>query len=117
MAKNKKWVWQKKLDAVLAAPRSHKILLENKEVRVVEVIIEPNTKEPRHTHQWSSVMIVNSSARIRYFDKNNKATEYPKRNISFQNPLVEYLEPEEPHAVENIDKVPYHAYRIEIKSA
>mgnify|MGYP001612877425 CR=1 FL=1 len=107
--------WDQKLDAVVAAPDSHLILLENDKVRVLEVVIKPLHKEPMHTHKWPSVMITDSSANIRYHDDKGNATEYPKRDISSNNPLVEYLEPEGLHAVENIDDIPYHAYRIETK--
>lgn len=112
----RKWQWNKKLDVVSAAPNFHRVLLENDKVRVVEVIIKPLTKEPVHTHEWPSVMVVRSSAKIRYFNKDNKSTQYPKRNISPEQPFIEYLEPEEPHAVENIDTEVYQALRIEIKN-
>lgn len=107
--------WDQKLDAVTAAPDSHIVLFENDKVRVLEVVIKLLHKEPMHTHRWPSVMITDSSATIRYYDNKGKATEYPKRDISSENPLVEYLEPEGVHAVENIDSIPYHAYRIETK--
>jgi len=58
----------KKTDAVVAAPNSHKVLLENDRVRVLEVVIPPLTKEPMHTHEWSSAMIIGSSTKIRYYD-------------------------------------------------
>jgi short-subunit dehydrogenase len=45
---------------------SHRILLDNDRVRVLEVVIEPGTREPEHTHQAPSVMIVDEPAPIRY---------------------------------------------------
>ena len=53
------------MDALLAAPASHRVLLENDRVRVLGVVIEPRTREPEHAHQAASVMIVDEPARIR----------------------------------------------------
>lgn len=104
-------------DAVIAAPNSHKILLENDSVRVVEVTILPGQKEPMHTHKWSSVMIIDSSTKICYYDYAGKQTEYPEREISKDKPFVEWLDPEGLHAVENLDQTKiYHAIRVELKS-
>lgn len=66
-------------DAVIAAPHSHKVLFENEKVRVVEVVVQPGQKEPMHTHAWPSVMMVDSSTRIKYYDEQNIGTEYPER--------------------------------------
>ena len=116
------WPWPQLLDAVAAAPDSHNLLMENEQVRVVEVIIQPDEKEPIHTHQWPSVMIVDRAARIRYYDEDeNVAYESPKRRESEaaeqSPPEIEWMEPEGPHAVENIDTIPYHALRVELKNA
>ncbi len=104
-------------DAVVAAPNSHKVILENGKVRIVEVIILPGQKEPMHTHAWPSVMIVDSSTKIKYYTETNEGTEYPEREATKEKPFIEYMEPEELHAVENLDQSKvYHATRIELKS-
>ncbi len=105
-----------KTDAVIAAPNSHKTLLENDNVRVVEVTILPGQKEPMHTHQWKSVMMVDSSTKIKYYKESDNGTEYQEREVSKDEPYIEWLEPEGLHAVENLDQnKTYHAIRIEIK--
>lgn len=104
-------------DAVIAAPNSHKVLLENDKARVLEVIILPGQKEPMHIHQWPSIMIVDSSTKIRYYNDLGEATEYTERETSKEKPFVEWLGPEGLHSVENLDESKtYHAIRIEIKS-
>lgn len=109
-------MWPKELDAVIAAPNSHKILFENDRLRVTEVTILPGRKEPLHTHECSSVMMVDSSTKIAYYDESGKVTEYPESEASQEKPFVEWLEPEGPHAVENLDQSKiYHAVRIELK--
>jgi hypothetical protein len=61
------WPWPPTTDALPAAPASHRVLLGNYQVRVLEVAIEPGTREPEQTHQAASVMIVDEPARIRYY--------------------------------------------------
>jgi hypothetical protein len=66
---NDQWPWPDDLDACIAAPASHHVLFENDAVRVLEVIIEPGTREPLPTHRTPSVMIVDRPARIRYYHR------------------------------------------------
>ena len=108
------WPWDESLDAAIAAPDSHRIILENESIRTVEVNIPPGTKEPMHTHRNPSIMVVYQSAKIRYYDENGNAQNFERRNTD-RNPFIESLEPEGLHAVENIDSVPYRAVRIETK--
>jgi hypothetical protein len=49
--------WDPALDAVLAAPKQHKVLFENDRLRVLEVTLEPNEEEPTHHHRWPSVFV------------------------------------------------------------
>lgn len=101
------------MDALLAAPASHRVLVENDRVRVLEVVIDPRTHEPEHTHQSASVMIVDESARIRYYVGDELRSESPER--SEPGVRVEWMEPEGPHSVENIDERRFHAIRVELK--
>ena len=107
--------WPPELDALSAAPDSHSLLLENDRVRVLEIAIEPGAREPEHTHRWPSVMIIDRAARIRYYESGVKTFESPQQSSSENGPKVTWMDPEGPHAVENIDKQPYHALRIELK--
>ena len=46
------------LDAVQAAPESHRVIFENKLVRVLEVTVPANGKtEPMHHHRWPSFFL------------------------------------------------------------
>ena len=107
------WPWPETMDALRAAPSSHRVLIENDQVRVLEVVIEPGTREPEHTHQSASVMIVDESARLRYYVGSELRSESPER--SEPGVRVEWLEPEGPHSVENIDERRFHAVRVELK--
>ena len=109
------WTWPPSMDAVVAAPGSHRVLFENDDARVLEVTIAPGHREPEHTHRDPSVMIVDGLARIRY---------YLGGTLTFSSPpdpgpagtRVSWMAPEGPHSVENVDDHPYHAIRVELKT-
>lgn len=50
--------WDPALDAVAAAPKHHKVLFENENLRVLEVTLEPEDEEPVHHHSWPSVFVL-----------------------------------------------------------
>jgi quercetin dioxygenase-like cupin family protein len=109
------WPWPRELDALIAAPDSHRLLLENDRVRVLEVAIEPGAREPEHTHRWPSVMIVDRPARIRYYEHGIQTFESPAGDAPPPGPKAIWMDAEGPHSVENVDSSPYHALRIELR--
>ena len=110
------WPWPDSLDAVLAAPGSHRVLFENEQARVLEVTIGPGEREPEHTHARPSVMVVHEPARIRYYTADTLTFTSPAQPASAESgPRVSWLDPEGPHSVENIDDHFYRALRIEFK--
>jgi hypothetical protein len=109
------WPWPESMDALAAAPGSHRVLLNNDRVRVLEVVIEPGAREPEHTHRAPSVMVVDEPARIRYYAGDTLKFESPARSASPPGVRVSLLEPEGPHSVENIDQRRYHAIRVELR--
>jgi hypothetical protein len=108
------WAWPPSMDAVAAAPGSHRVLFENDEVRVLEVTIPAGHREPEHTHREPSVMIVDRPARIRYYRGDLLLFSSPAASAP-SGTQVSWLDPEGPHAVENIDTGPYHAFRVELR--
>jgi hypothetical protein len=85
------------------------------QVRVLDVVIEPGTREPEHTHQAPSVMIIDRPAGIRYYADGTLQFESRARPDAPPGPRVRWMEPEGPHFVENIDQHRYHAIRVELK--
>lgn len=109
------WPWDDSLDAVEAAPDSHRVLLENDEVRVLRVIVPPGAIEPPHTHRWPSVMIADRPARIRYRNEHGEVAFESPPDIDHGARPPSWMGPEGLHSVENIDETPYLAFRIELK--
>jgi len=44
-------------DAVAVSPQTHKVLLENDRVRVLDVNLPAGAKEPEHSHVWPALII------------------------------------------------------------
>ena len=110
------WPWPDSMDAVLAAPRSHRVVFENERTRVLEVSIAAGEREPEHTHRWPSVMVVHQPARIRYYTGDTLTFTSPEQPPPQPVPRLNWLDPEGPHSVENIDGHTYAAFRIEFKN-
>jgi hypothetical protein len=61
-------------------------------------------------------MVVHQPARIRYYIGDTLTFTSPEQpSAAAQDLLVNWLDPEGPHTVENIDSHPYGALRIELK--
>ncbi len=115
MTTQQPWSWPEEMDALAAAPASHRVLLDNDRVRVLEVVIEPGAREPEHTHRAASVMIVDEPARSRYYAGGALRFESPASPESAPGVRVAWLEPEGPHSVHNIGERRYHAIRVELR--
>jgi hypothetical protein len=101
-------------DAVLAAPDSHRVLLENGVVRVLEVIVAPASREPFHGHEWSSVFLADVQTHFRMYvpGREEPVADRPARSGVW----VAYFDPEPVHSVENLDQTrAFHALRVELK--
>lgn len=109
------WQWPDDLDGPIAAPESHRVLLDEGNVRVLEVIVRAGNREPEHTHRHPSVMIIDQPARLRYYAEARPGVDMALPAIDHPVPRAELLAPEGPHSVENVDDHDYHAFRIEYR--
>ena len=108
--------WPPELDAVAAAPKNHKVLLENDRVRVLDVTVAPGERQAVHAHCLPSVMYVLYEGIDRNYDaKGNLIGEQKVAPPPSQFPQVFWLENTPPHAVENLDSRPIRLLRIELK--
>lgn len=110
------WEWPDSLDAVVAAPEHHVVLLENDRVRVLDARVEAGDTVPVHTHRWSGVQYVVSFADFVRRDGDgevlidSRALDFPS-----EGPLVLWSEPLPPHTLENVGDDPIHAIVVELK--
>ena len=100
------------LDAVAVEPGDHKVLFENDDVRVLDVINKPHTKEAAHTHPWPGFFYIVQRAPVRYFTP--EQPDPPVRNLPAGMKILP-LQPEGPHWVENVGDVEFHVIRFELK--
>lgn len=108
------------LDAVAAAPNSHRVLLEDDKIRVLRVEVAPGVTEPVHDHRWPSVMYFEQPQPITYITYkliNGKPVETERFDApAFAKSQTVRGEPEGLHAVTNRGSAPFVAIRIEFKS-
>ena len=108
--------WPQSTDAVAAAPDNHHVLLENDQVRVLDVVVPPHTKEPVHAHCSPSVLYITEASAFIDHDANGKVlldTRELKTPLTF--PMTLWKGPEAPHSVENLSAKPLHLIRVELK--
>ncbi|MDO9274483.1 MAG: hypothetical protein Q7T92_02920 [Lutibacter sp.] len=109
--------FQANLDAVIAAPKNHKILMENDKVRVLEVTLLPGETEEVHHHQWPSVLYIQEAGDFIDYNENGKIildTRQLKTPLTF--PMTMWKDPEAPHSVENLSKtITIRLIRVEMK--
>jgi hypothetical protein len=107
--------WDPALDGVLAAPENHTVLYEDEAIRVISVSIAPGAIEKPHHHCLPAVFVVDRLVSVRDF--NGATGEEIPLPIPKDAPLpitAKFL-PQPLHYVENRDKRPFHATRIEFK--
>jgi quercetin dioxygenase-like cupin family protein len=109
--------WPQSIDAVAAAPGNHRVLLENDQVRVLDVVVAPHTKEPVHAHCSPSVLHILQAGDFVDYDASGKVLlDTRKLETPLAFPMTLWKDPEAPHAVENLSDQPLHLIRVELKA-
>ena len=109
--------WPSELDAVIAAPENHKILLENDHVRVLEVTLGPGELEPLHHHRWPSALYIMEAGH--FIDRDvdgNVIVDSREMDGPLPLPLTMWKDAEAPHSVENLSSTEtIRLVRVEVK--
>lgn len=110
------WQWPEKLDALVASPMHHSLLLENEFVRVVETIILPGEITAIHTHQWPAALtIISWSDFVRYDDKGTMIADSRNLPATDRNGTALWTDPLIPHSLKNVGDKIIHIISTEIK--
>ncbi len=97
------WPWPAELDALIAAPKHHKLLFENERVRVLEVRIAPGERVPVHTHRWpASIYVARQSDFLRRDHTGSLLFDSRSVGPLPTKPLAQWTPPLAPHSIENI---------------
>ena len=104
------------LDAMLAAPDHHEVLLENDRVRVLDTRLAPGERTPIHTHASSAALYVMSWSDFLRRDANGNII-VDSRSWDRQPAIGEalWLPPLPPHSVENIGTRELRLIAVELK--
>lgn len=104
------------LDAMLAAPDHHEVLLENDRVRVLDTRLAPGDRTPIHTHASSATLYVMSWSSFLRRDANGNVI-VDSRSWDRQPAVGEalWLPPLPPHSVENIGTSELRLIAVELK--
>ena len=109
--------WPADLDALVAAPSHHRLVLENDRVRVLDTRIEPGERTPVHTHQWPAVHYVLSWSDFVRRDAEGVVLLATRASANLQSPpSVLWGEPLGPHSLENVGRAPLHVISVEVKA-
>jgi quercetin dioxygenase-like cupin family protein len=110
------WEWPDELDALVAAPQNHRLLLENDRVRVVQTHVAVGSRTPVHTHRWPSVEHVQETTDfIRYDGDGN--VQFDTRVADARPAVSEVLWSESlpPHSLENVGDAELRVIMVELK--
>ncbi len=108
--------WPDALDAMVAAPDHHEVLLENERVRVLDSRIKPGDTVPLHTHRWASVLyILGTSDFIRYDNEGNAVFDSRTKESSIVAGTVTWSPPLRAHSVENVGDTEIRVVSVELK--
>lgn len=97
------------LDPLKVAGDTHKLVLENAFVRVIEAKVPPGKLEAKHRHPHGlTVYLANYTVEQKTFP-DGKVTRHERKvgEVSWGEPVI--------HEITNVSKTPSHAIRIELK--
>lgn len=112
-AKRDPWPWPDSLDAMVAAPEHHTVVLENEHVRVVETRIPAGDKTPVHTHRWAA--IYHTLAHGHFVRRDGAGKVLFDTRVAPSDSATIWMEGLEPHSVENVGPSDIHVISVEIK--
>jgi quercetin dioxygenase-like cupin family protein len=109
------WPWPESLDALTAAPRHHKLVLDNERVRVLDTRIPPGEVVPVHTHRWPGVYYTIAGGDFVRYDAEGKVLFDSRTDLNTVRPAAQFIESLPPHSVENVGNSEIHLISVEMK--
>jgi len=108
--------WPEELDAMIAAPDHHEVLLENERVRVLVSLLKPGDATPVHTHRWPAVLhILGASHFVRYDSKGNPIFDSRESGSMGEIGQTVWSPPLAPHFVKNVGDREIRVISVELK--
>jgi mannose-6-phosphate isomerase-like protein (cupin superfamily) len=108
-------IWPPELDAVVAAPDHHRVLLENAQVRVLDTRIGAGARTPIHTHQWPAVHYVLAWSDFVRRDDTGAVLVDTRTSAPASVHTALWGAPLAAHSLENVGSGPLHIISVEMK--
>lgn len=109
--------WDPALDALIAAPKHHRLMLENESVRVLETKILPGEMAPVHTHCWpAAYYVISWSDFVRRDEKGEVMVDSREKGITITPGEAIWAGELGPHTLENVGDQPIHIISVEVKN-
>jgi hypothetical protein len=110
------WEWPDELDALMAAPEHHSLLLENERVRVLETLIPPGETTSVHTHRWPNVQhVLSSTDFIRRDGEGAVLLDTRAASGHTETHPTHWSDPLPPHSIENVGERELRVIMVELK--
>lgn len=111
-------VWSPELDAVIAAPRHHRLALENEFVRVLETVVEPGEVVPMHTHSsFAATYFVTFGDFVRRGEHGELLVDSRTIDHGIVPGRAVWSDPLGPHTLENVGTQTLVVIVVEVKGA
>jgi len=108
--------WPVQLDAMIAAPEHHELLLENDVVRVLDSLLKPGESTPVHTHRWPSAQyVIGLSDFVRKDGEGNVLLDTRENGSLPRAGTAFWSQPLQPHSVTNVGDRDIRVISVEIK--
>jgi mannose-6-phosphate isomerase-like protein (cupin superfamily) len=109
--------WPDHLDAVIAAPEHHRVLLDNASVRVLETRVAPGETVRLHTHRWPATHYFLAAGDMVRRDEHGVVVADSRRApVRAAAGQAVWSPPLEPHTLENVGPTEIRVISVEIKS-
>lgn len=111
--------WPEHLDAVVAAAKHHRVLLENASVRILETKIEAGETVPLHTHRWPAahyflatgdIVRRDGAGAVTFDSREHVAGGGGRAGEAVWSPALG------PHTLENVGTTRIHVISVEVKA-
>jgi hypothetical protein len=112
------WPWPDSLDAMIAAPQYHRLVLENDRVRVLDTRVPVGDIVPLHTHRWPALYYTIVAGDFVRRDGEGKVL-FDSRTVPgmLAASAATFVECLAPHSVENVSAAEIHLISVELKNS
>lgn len=110
---SKNWPWPPELDAMIAAPNHHTLILENDRIRLLDTRIPVGDTVPVHTHRWPGVYYTIQFSH--FIRRDGEGKLLVDSRTAGERPSAAFLENLPPHTVENVGDAEIHLVSVELK--